>query len=113
MRLKGWVVATESGEIWDPNGGEGTAVKGGVTLGATYSPILRSRALSLWGERGEDVSVLFARGQAWRPVLTSPLLLSPPTQTFSEGKDLEDTPTPTPRVRSKRRKCSQNVPGGA
>lgn len=44
--MKGCVVATEDGEMWDPNSGEGTAV-GGVTLGATYSPILRFQALSL------------------------------------------------------------------
>lgn len=42
-----------------------------------------------------------------------PISALSPTQTFSEGKNLEDTPTPTLRVRSKRRKCSQNVPGGA
>lgn len=49
MGLKEWAAATEGRETGDPRPGEGATVR--VILGITYSPILRSRALSLWGER--------------------------------------------------------------
>lgn len=49
--LKGWEAATEGREIGDPSPGSGGGTAVWITLGITYSPILRSRTLSLWGER--------------------------------------------------------------